>query len=121
MAGMSHWESLEVALVGIGLPYAVDRQRGGTSVTPHGRGAPDGSTGDVVLHYFDMGGQAVHWRDERSLLGITRAQLIATPMVVGVAAGVEKAPGIVGASRARLINALATDDRTAEAVLRLLR
>ncbi len=121
MAVMSLWDSLAVALVGIGLPYAVDRQRGGTSVTPHGRNAPDGAAGDVVLHYFDLDGQPVPWRDEASLLAITRAQLVATPIVIGVAKGVAKAPGIVGAARARLISALATDDLTAEAVLRLLR
>ncbi len=121
MAAMLLWNSLEVALVGIGLPYAVDRQQGGTSVTPRGPNAPEGATGDVLLHYFDLNGEPVPWRDEGDLLAVTREQLLGTPIVVGVAAGTVKAPGIVGAARAKLIDALATDERTAEAVLELLR
>jgi DNA-binding transcriptional regulator LsrR (DeoR family) len=121
MAGMSLWESLEIVVVGIGLPYAVDRGRGGTSVTPRGPSAPDGASGDVLLHYFDMDGRPVPWRDEARLLAITREQLMSTPLVVGAAAGVAKAPGIIGAARAKLIDSLATDEATAEAVLELLR
>lgn len=121
MAGMSLWESLEIVLVGIGLPYAVDRGRGGTSVTPRGPSAPDSASGDVLLHYFDMDGRPVPWRDETRLLAVTREQLMSAPLVVGAAAGAAKAPGIIGAARAKLIDALATDEATAEAVLELLR
>lgn len=39
--------------------------------------------------------------------------------MIGVAASVDKAVAIQGAVRARLINALATDTRTARAVLDL--
>ena len=120
VAGTSLWDTLEVALVGIGLPYAVDRRRGGTSVTPHGPSAPDSASGDVLLHYFDMDGQSVPGRDEARLLAVTREQLMSTPLVVGAAAGAAKAPGIIGAAHAKLINSLATDEATAEAVLELL-
>jgi hypothetical protein len=41
-------------------------------------------------------------------------------MVIGVVAGVVKAPGIVGAARAGLIHAIVTEAMTAEAVLALL-
>jgi DNA-binding transcriptional regulator LsrR (DeoR family) len=119
-AGIALWDRLEVALVGIGLPYAVDLQNGGTSVTPRGRGVPGRASGDVLLHYFDVSGEPVPWRDEGRLVAISREQLLATPFVVGVAAGAVKAPGIIGAARARLISALATDQRTAEAVLALI-
>ena len=62
--------------MGIGLPYAVDRRRGGTSVTPHGRSVPETASGDVLLHYFDMDGRSVPWRDEARLLAVTREQLM---------------------------------------------
>jgi DNA-binding transcriptional regulator LsrR (DeoR family) len=74
----------------------------------------------VVLHYFDMDGRSVSWGDEARLLAVTREQLSSTPLVIGAAAGAAKAPGIIGAARAKLINALATDEGTAEAVLELL-
>ena len=54
------------------------------------------------------------------MLAVTRAQLAATPLVIAVAGGVQKARGIVGAARAGLVNALATDERTGEAVLAIL-
>ncbi len=89
-------------------------------MTPRGQAALQHAVGDVLLHYFDLAGRPVPWRDEGRLLAVTRQQLSATPLVVGVAAGVAKAPSILGACRARLINALATDERTAEAILGIL-
>jgi DNA-binding transcriptional regulator LsrR (DeoR family) len=119
-AAISLWDRLELAIVGVGLPYAVDVQKGGTSVTPRGRGAPMKGAGDVVLHYFDVAGDPVPWRGEPRLVAVSRDQLRATPLVLGVAGGAVKAPGIVGAARAGLISALATDQLAAQAIVALL-
>jgi len=42
------------------------------------------------------------------------------PLSIGVAVSPEKAKAIIGAARARLINAIVTDVATAQAILTLL-
>ena len=54
------------------------------------------------------------------MIAMSPAQLRAIPLVIGVAAGPEKATAIIGAARARLINALVTDTKTAQAILEAL-
>ncbi len=51
------------------------------------------------------------------MIAMSADQLRRTPLVVGVALGEAKAAAILGAARSGLISALATDARTAEAVL----
>lgn len=109
------WDRLDAAVVGIGLPYGLDRADTGGPARPD----PDlaEAAGDVVRHYFDIDGRVIDWRGEGRMIAVSCAQLRATKLVIGVAVGEAKVPSIIGAARAKLITALVTDTRTAETVL----
>jgi DNA-binding transcriptional regulator LsrR (DeoR family) len=113
------WDHLDVALFGIGLPYPVDLAHGGTASTPVDPILAS-AAGDVLQHFYDIEGRLIAWEGERRLIAISPSQLRQVPLAMGVAASPEKAPGILGAARARLINVLVTDTRTAQAALDLL-
>jgi len=114
------WSHLDLAVVGIGLPYRVDVAAGGTIVTPQDSALID-SSGDILLHYFAESGAAQPWASEHLLVAMTRDQVLATKNVIAVAVGREKVPGIIGAARAGLITVLVTDAPTASAVLARVR
>ncbi len=109
------WDRLDAAVVGIGLPYSLERPDTGGAARPD----PDlaGAAGDVVRHYFDRDGRVIGWRGEGRMIAVSCAQLRAARLVIGLAVGEMKVPSIIGAARAKLVNALITDTRTAEAVL----
>jgi len=110
------WDKIDVAIVGIGLPHTVDAGQGRLQVTSHER-ALSQAVGDVVRHYYDKNGKLIPWEGESRLIAVSPAQLSSIPRVIGVAASPLKAAAILGAVRAKLINALVTDTRTAQAVL----
>jgi len=56
---------------------------------------------------------------EAGLIAVGWGDLKRVPMATGVAGGLGKALGILGAIRARLVNALVTDEETAAGCLRL--
>jgi DNA-binding transcriptional regulator LsrR (DeoR family) len=111
------WDRVDVALVGVGRPHGGgDRMAGGAALTPDDP-ALDDAAGDVLLRYFDARGRMVAWQDEHKLLAIGIAQLKRIPLLIGLVASPAKAVSVIGAARAGLINALATDSRTAIKVL----
>jgi len=112
------WNRVDVALLGIGRPHGGDRSRGNAAITPNDP-ALDHAAGDVLLRYFDVNGQIVHWDNENSLLAISTEQLLRTPEKIGLAASPSKAVSVLGAARSGIINALATDTRTAMRILEL--
>jgi DNA-binding transcriptional regulator LsrR (DeoR family) len=112
------WDRIDAALVGIGVPHTVDSGQGRLHVTHHEQALVH-AVGDVIRHYYDLSGKPVPWDGESRLIAVSRAQLRSIPLVIGVAASVGKAPAILGAIRAGLINGLVTDLRTAQAVLAL--
>ena len=107
-------DRIDAAVVGIGMPYGLDRPSMGAD--GHDPMLAE-SAGDVVRHYFDANGEIIAWRGEGQMIAVSCAQLRATRLVVGLALGDLKVPSIIGAARAGLINRLITDTRTAEAVL----
>ena len=109
------WDRIDVAVVGVGLPYGLDRPVQGAM----GAADPDlaEAAGDVVRHYFDAQGQIVQWRGEGAMIAVSCIQLRRAGLVIGVAVGEAKVPSIIGAARAGLLSGLLTDTRTAEAVL----
>jgi DNA-binding transcriptional regulator LsrR (DeoR family) len=113
------WDRLSAAVVGIGFPPVQLGDYGPSFVVPEYPKLRD-AAGDVLCHYFDAAGRPVPYPGEDRMLAVSREQLEATPLVIGVAAGRAKAPAIVGAVRAGLINALVTEATTAEAILTLL-
>lgn len=78
-----------------------------------------GAVGDVCGHMFTGDGELVDTEFSRRIVSIDVAALRGIPRVVGVSAGAAKAEAVLGALRARLLNVLVTDDRTARAVLDL--
>ncbi len=109
------WDRLSAALVGIGPPTAEVETAPAHVLAAQADLAH--AAGDVVSRYFDIDGKPVPFADEKLLLGMSRDQLRNTGTVIAVAAGPIKAPSIVGAARAGLIDVLVTDAATAEATL----
>jgi len=110
------WGRIDAGLVGIGRPHGGDRTGGGAALTPNDP-ALDHAAGDVLLRYFDANGGMVPWNEQGKLLAISTEQLKNIPLLIGLAASPAKAVSIIGAARAGLINALATDSRTAMKIL----
>lgn len=109
------WDRIDVAVVGVGLPHALNAPDASVA-TPDEQMLVD-AAGDVVRHYFDVQGNPIDWDGADRLIAVSPAQLHKARLVIGVAAGEAKAESIIGASRARLINALVTDTATAQAIL----
>ncbi|MDQ0473135.1 sugar-binding transcriptional regulator [Labrys wisconsinensis] len=112
------WERIDVALVGVGLPHAVDPVHAGAATSSE-KALPH-AAGDVIRHYFDAEGRLLPWDGDERLIAVSADQLRAVPLVIGVAAAPGKARAIIGAVRARLINAVVTDVATAQAILAVL-
>ena len=112
------WEKLDCAIVGIGLPHAINPPE--ASAATLNEQAIGGAVGDVIRHYFDVSGNLLPWAGEERMIAASVDQLRSVSLCVGVAATVEKAPGIIGAARSGMINALVTDTSTALAILEML-
>jgi DNA-binding transcriptional regulator LsrR (DeoR family) len=112
------WDRTDVAIVGIGLPHAINPPE--ASAATLSEQALFHAAGDVIRHYFDAEGTLIPWEGEGRMIAMSPAQLRAVPLAIGVAASPEKASAIIGAARARLINALVTDTMTAQAILEAL-
>lgn len=112
------WERLDVAVVGIG--GRLDGSYGHAFLGEYLRdGALAGvAVGDVCARYFDADGGALAGDLDAGLVAVGRAALRRVPLAVGVAGGPGKVPGILGAVRAGLVNALVTDEETAAGCLR---
>ncbi|WP_337270576.1 sugar-binding transcriptional regulator [Oryzifoliimicrobium ureilyticus] len=115
---VSLWDRLDCAIVGIGLPHAINPPE--ASAATEDEQAIGGAVGDVIRHYVDVDGKILSWDGEERMIAASVEQLRKVPLSVGVAATVEKAPGIVGAVRSGMINALVTDTPTAQAILDFL-
>jgi DNA-binding transcriptional regulator LsrR (DeoR family) len=112
------WDRIDAAIVGIGMPHAIDPIHA-SAATAHER-AMKNVAGDVIRHYFDVDGKILSWNGNERLIAVSVDQLRGTPLVVGIAVSPQKARAIMGAARAKLVNALVTDVSTAQAVLELL-
>lgn len=112
------WDRIDVAVVGVGLPHSLNAPEASVA-TPDEQSLLN-CAGDVVRHYFDAEGNPIDWDGAERLIAVSQAQLQKARLCIGVAAGEAKAPSIIGAARAKLINALVTDANTAQAVLGLL-
>lgn len=111
------WERLDCALVGVGIPHFSSETKDATRPEQ----GIDGAVGDVIRHYFDFNGTVLPWEGEQRMLAVSADQLRRTKLSIGLAVAVEKARAIIGAARSGMINALATDRLTAQAILDILR
>ncbi|TPQ19201.1 sugar-binding transcriptional regulator [Streptomyces sporangiiformans] len=73
--------------------------------------------GDVCARYFDEDGNPVRGAVEDRVLAVSLDDLRRIRTVVGLAAGAEKARGVLGALRGRYLDALVCDEPLAEALL----
>ncbi|HJU00202.1 MAG TPA: sugar-binding transcriptional regulator [Actinomycetes bacterium] len=113
----------DIAVVGIGTPGIGSSEALLTALglTPEERAAFDAAkpVGDVCGRYYDLAGRAVGGVVSERVLAVTLDDLRAIPTVAGVAAGREKARGILGALHGRIIDVLVCDQAAARAVLSL--
>lgn len=77
-----------------------------------------GAIGDICLQFFNQNGERIEDPIHNRIIGLELHQVKRISRVIGVAGGEEKWIAIRAALRAKLINVLVTDDRTAEMLLR---
>ena len=76
--------------------------------------------GDIATHFYDIEGNIVSHAMDRRIIGLTLEEIRNIPRVVGVAAGIEKAEGVIGAAKAELIDVLIIDLACANAIVKLI-
>jgi DNA-binding transcriptional regulator LsrR (DeoR family) len=117
-------KKVDLALVGIGSidPSICSLIRAGFLTTDEASDlAKMGVVGDVCGHHFDIKGNLMEIPLAGYAFGIDTTTLSSIPLVIGVAGGSVKAPAILGALRAHLINTLVTDENAAQVILKLSR
>jgi DNA-binding transcriptional regulator LsrR (DeoR family) len=113
---------VNIALVGIGTvdPAVSSLVRAGyLSIEEAEEIQAMGAVGDVCGHHYDIQGNIMEIPVAGYAFGTDVETLRAVPLVIGVAGGAVKAPGILGAIRSGLVNSLVTDDAAARIVLEL--
>jgi DNA-binding transcriptional regulator LsrR (DeoR family) len=68
-----------------------------------------GPVGDTCGRFFDAEGRPIRGVVHDRVLAVDLEELRRIPVVVGVATGAEKAPGVLGALRGKIIDGLVTD------------
>lgn len=113
--------SADVAVVGIG-GFGVGSSadivaKSGLSPAEIHRLAATGVAGDVCGRFFDAAGAEVESPLHDRVLAVSLEDLRAIPTVAGLAAGREKARGVLGALCGRILDVLICDEHVARAVL----
>lgn len=120
----AQFRTVEIALVGVG---TIDPERSSLMRSGYltARQLEElrrfGAVGDVCAIQFDATGRLIDAPLTRREIGIEPDVLAQIPMKLGVAGGPTKVVPIIGASRAGLINMLATDDVAATQIVQRLR
>jgi len=78
-----------------------------------------GAVGDVCGRFYDLDGNEPTTAVGQRVLAVSLDDLRRIPIVAGVASGADKAPGILGALRGRVVDVLVCDETACRAVLRL--
>lgn len=117
---MSFFDSLDLALVGIGaLEPSKLLSSSGNRFSPEELRELQrhGAVGDICLRFFNARGEPVRTPLNERVIGIDLNQLRRVSRVVGVAGGSRKTRAILAALRGHWINVLITDRDTAQALL----
>jgi DNA-binding transcriptional regulator LsrR (DeoR family) len=116
-------KAADLAVVGIGTPGVGSSKAllDALGLSPAERAEFDasGAVGDVCARFYDLSGREVSSVVADRVLAVTLDDLRAIPVVAGVAAGAEKALGILGALHGRIIDVLICDQAAARSVLTL--
>src|SRR5439155_21536323 len=111
----------EIAMVGLGAAGIGSSEQilDGLGLTPAQREAFLASkpVGDTCCRFFDADGNQITGEVYDRVLAIDLADLRRIPTVMGVATGAEKAPGVLGALRGRIVDGLIADASLVHAVL----
>lgn len=78
-----------------------------------------GAIGEFCGYHINFNGESVDIAQNKRIVGLDLDEIYNLPKVVGVGAGLYKAPTILGALRGGLITVLITDDETAREVIRI--
>jgi DNA-binding transcriptional regulator LsrR (DeoR family) len=78
-----------------------------------------GAAGDLCGHFYDLSGADVPNAVADRVLAVSLDDLRGIPTVAAVAVSREKASGILGALRGRLVDVLVCDEHAAQAVLEM--
>jgi DNA-binding transcriptional regulator LsrR (DeoR family) len=118
---MARARSADIAMVGVG---TVGRGSSNEIVDGLGLTAAErraflaaGPVGDTCCRFFDAEGRPIHGVVHDRVIAVECEELAEIPTVIGVATGVEKAPGVRGAVRGGIIDGLITDASLALALL----
>ncbi|MEU3271854.1 sugar-binding transcriptional regulator [Saccharomonospora sp. NPDC006951] len=111
----------QIAIVGIGSAgqgsSAALVKAMNLSIEEKGRFEAAKPVGDICARFFDAEGTPLTGPTDDRVLGVSLADLAAIPTVAGVAAGPEKAGGVLGALRTRALDVLVCDSSLARALL----
>ncbi len=77
-----------------------------------------GAAGELIGRYYDRSGQVIPCERYENIVGLDLCDLKNGKTVLAVAGGERKVPAILGALRGGFINALVTDEGTAQELLR---
>lgn len=116
------FSKLDLALVGIGSlePSSILSSSGNIfSVEERRQLRRSGAVGDICFQFIDKEGRLVASPLMERVIGIDLVTLQSTPRVVGIAGGEAKIPAILASLKARWINILITDRRTAERLINM--
>lgn len=120
---MDEFRNIELALVGVGTTndphHSALLNAGYLNQEQCDELARAGSVGDVCAIFFDRNGNLIDNAVANCMVRISPTDLANIPTIIGVSGGKFKILPIIGASRAKLINVLVTDDVTAQGILEL--
>lgn len=114
------WDSLDLALVGIGSlqPSPLLRESGNAIATAdQAQLLEAGAVGDICHRFFRQDGQLVRSDLDSRVVGIAADTYRAVPRRIGIAGGTRKHAAILAAIRGGWINVVLTDVNTARALL----
>ena len=114
-------QTADIAMVGIGTVGTGSSREmlDGLGLTASERKSflAGGPVGDTCCRFFDAAGRAIRGVVHDRVLAVELDDLRRIPAVIGVATGVAKAPGVLGALRGELVDGLITDASLALAIL----
>lgn len=117
--------SADVAVISIGSIAQVEKatmhQTGYISLGEQKILQRKGAQGDILGYFFDKDGKVLEdIKLHEELIAIRPEKLRDIPLVIGVAGGTVKAEAILAALKGQYINALVTNEATAEKILELM-
>ena len=112
------WKRMNKAVVGIGetpVSSEIIFQDNVADIEKNGL-VEHGAVGDICMRFFDRDGQPVAYM-RQDIMSIELHELARVPEVIAIAGGEQKVDAIIGASKAKYINTLITDELTAQRIL----